>query len=64
MIRYNRSFEFDSVNDDFPDYVLDELIPRIERLGVRISHEAKDRMVMGGEHGRNWILDIGVASSR
>ena len=57
-IRYNRSFEFDSMNDDFPNYVLDELIPRIERLGVQISHEAKDRMVMGASTGAigSWTL--------
>ena len=58
VIRYNRSFEFDSVNDDFPNYVLDELIPSIERLGVRISHQAKDRMVMGASTGGigSWTL--------
>jgi gluconolactonase len=51
VVRYNRSFEFDSMNDDFPNYVLDELLPEIERLGVRISHDAKDRMVMGASTG-------------
>ncbi len=58
VIRYNRSFEFDGMNDDFPNYVLNELIPRIERQGVRISHEAKDRMVMGASTGGigSWTL--------
>jgi sugar lactone lactonase YvrE len=51
VVRYNRSFEFDSMNDNFPNYVLDELLPAIERLGVRISHDAKDRMVMGASTG-------------
>lgn len=51
VVRYNRSFEFDSMSDDFPNYVLAELVPRVERLGVRISHEANDRMVMGASTG-------------
>jgi hypothetical protein len=57
-VRYNRSFEFDSINDDFPNYVLNELLPRIEQLGVRISHEANDRMVMGASTGGigSWTL--------
>ena len=31
-VRHDRSFEFDSVNDHFPDYVLNELLPAVEKL--------------------------------
>ena len=55
--RWNRSYEFDSTNGDFPGFVLDELLPRVETLStsdgrpIRLSHEAKDRAVMGGSTG-------------
>lgn len=55
--RWNRSYEFDSTNGVFPEFVLDELLPRVESLRtrdgrqVRLSHEAKDRAVMGVSTG-------------
>ncbi len=55
--RWNRSYEFDSTNGDFPRFVMDELLPRVESLAtadgrpVRLSHEAKDRAVMGVSTG-------------
>jgi gluconolactonase len=55
--RWNRSYEFDSTSGNFPRFVLDELLPRVESLTtkdgrpVRISHEAKDRAVMGASTG-------------
>jgi enterochelin esterase-like enzyme len=55
--RWNRSYEFDSTNGNFPRFVLDELLPRVESLKtadgrpVRLSHEGKDRAVTGGSTG-------------
>jgi len=55
--RWNRSYEFDSTNGDFPRFVLDELLPRVESLKtadgrpVRLSHDGKDRAVTGGSTG-------------
>jgi gluconolactonase len=55
--RWNRSYEFDSTNGNFPKFVLDELMPRVEALltkdgrPIRISQEAKDRAVMGASTG-------------
>jgi len=55
--RWNRSYEFDSTNGTFPDFVLGELLPRVESLRtrdgrpVRLSHEARDRAVMGFSTG-------------
>jgi sugar lactone lactonase YvrE len=55
--RWNRSYEFDSTNGDFPRFVIDKLLPRIETLKtkdgrpIRLSHDAKDRAAMGGSTG-------------
>lgn len=55
--RYNRSYEFDSTNDHFPDYVLNELLPAVQKLKtkdgrqVRISPDANDHAATGGSTG-------------
>jgi hypothetical protein len=55
--RWNRSYEFDSTNANFPRFVLDELLPRVEALKthdgrpVRLSHDANDRAATGGSTG-------------
>ncbi|MGC2660344.1 MAG: SMP-30/gluconolactonase/LRE family protein, partial [Bryobacteraceae bacterium] len=56
-LRFNRSYEFDSMNDHFPDYVLDELLPVVEKLKtrdgrpIRISRDANDHAATGGSTG-------------
>jgi sugar lactone lactonase YvrE len=55
--RWNRSYEFDSTNANFPRFVLDELLPRVETLKthdgkpIRLSHAANDRAATGGSTG-------------
>jgi sugar lactone lactonase YvrE/enterochelin esterase-like enzyme len=55
--RWNRSYEFDSTNGEFPRFVLDELLPRVESLKtadgrpIRLSKDAKDRAAMGASTG-------------
>jgi gluconolactonase len=55
--RWNRSYEFDATNGNFPEFVIGELLPRVETLHtsdgrpIRISHDAKDRAVMGASTG-------------
>jgi sugar lactone lactonase YvrE len=55
--RWNRSYEFDSTNANFPRFVLDELLPRVETLRtrdgkpIRLSHMANDRAATGGSTG-------------
>ena len=55
--RWNRSYEFDSTNGNFPRFVLDELLPRVETLRtrdgrpVRLSRLASDRAATGGSTG-------------
>jgi sugar lactone lactonase YvrE len=55
--RFNRSFEFDSVNDRFPDFVLKELLPAVQRMKtpdgkpIRLSPDGNDHAVTGGSTG-------------
>jgi len=55
--RFNRSYEFDSTNDRFPDYVLNELLPAVQRLktkdgrAIYISPDPNDRAATGGSTG-------------
>ncbi len=55
--RFNRSYEFDSVNDHFPDFVLNEVLPAVEKLttkdgrAVHISPDGNDHAVMGASTG-------------
>jgi enterochelin esterase-like enzyme/sugar lactone lactonase YvrE len=55
--RWNRSYEFDSTNGNFPRFVLEELLPRVETLKavdgrqIRLSHDGKDRAVTGASTG-------------
>ncbi len=55
--RFNRSYEFDSTNDHFPDYVLNELLPAVQKLKardgrpIRLSPDANDHAATGGSTG-------------
>jgi enterochelin esterase-like enzyme len=55
--RFNRSYEFDSMNDHFPDYVLNELLPAVQKLKthdgrpIRISTDGNDHAATGGSTG-------------
>ena len=56
-IRYNRSYEFDSMNDRFPDFVLNELLPAVQKMtthdgrAIRISTDGNDHAATGGSTG-------------
>jgi enterochelin esterase-like enzyme len=56
-LRFNRSYEFDSVNNHFPVYVLNELLPAVEKLSTRdgriikISPNGNDHAATGGSTG-------------
>jgi sugar lactone lactonase YvrE len=55
--RFNRSYEFDSVNDRFADYVLNELLPAVRKLRTRdgrpikLSPNGNDHAATGGSTG-------------
>jgi enterochelin esterase-like enzyme len=56
-VRFNRSYEFDSTNDHFPDYVLNELLPAVQKMktadgrAIRISQDGNDHATTGGSTG-------------
>jgi gluconolactonase len=56
-VRFNRCYEFDSMNDHFPDYVLKELLPAVEKLvtkdgrAIHLSPDSSDHMAMGASSG-------------
>jgi len=56
-VRYNRCYEFDSTNDHFPDYVIDELLPAVRKLRTRdgrainISSDGNDHAATGASSG-------------
>jgi gluconolactonase len=55
--RFNRSYEFDSTNDHFPDFVLNELLPAVRKLKTRdgrainLSPNGNDHAATGGSTG-------------
>jgi len=56
-IRYNRSHEFDSMNNDFVSFLLTELLPEIEKKKtidgriIRISKDPNDHAIAGASSG-------------
>ncbi|HTV54842.1 MAG TPA: SMP-30/gluconolactonase/LRE family protein [Terriglobia bacterium] len=62
--RFNRSFEFDSMTSVLADFVLDELLPQIERqktpdgLPIMLSGNANDRGVAGCSSGGIAALNV------
>jgi hypothetical protein len=55
--RFNRSFEFDGLNDNLARFVLDEVLPEVERrttprgLPILLSRSPNDRAVSGASTG-------------
>ena len=55
--RYNRSYEFDSTNGKFADFVLNEVLPAVQQMKtangrpIRISSDGNDHAVTGGSTG-------------
>ncbi len=50
--RYDRSFEFDSRSDQLARFIIEEVMPEVERQGkVRLSTDPNDRAIGGGSTG-------------
>ncbi len=55
--RFNRSYEFDSVNDHFPDFVLKELLPAVQKMKtkdgrvINLSADGNDHAATGASTG-------------
>lgn len=56
-VRFDRSFEFDSVNDTFVQFLADEVLPAVEKRltpdgqPIRLSADPNDRMIYGASSG-------------
>src|SRR3954451_22351693 len=56
-LRFDRSYEFDSVNDRFPDFVTEELLAAVEKMrtqdgrAIVLSKDGNDRAAMGASTG-------------
>jgi gluconolactonase len=55
--RFNRSVEYDGLGDDYARFLVEELLPEVERQKtsdgrpIHISHAATDRAIMGSSSG-------------
>jgi gluconolactonase len=55
--RFNRSYEYDSLGDNYARFLLDELLPDVEKKTtsdgrpIRFSHEGNDRGIGGSSSG-------------
>ncbi|MGB6220352.1 SMP-30/gluconolactonase/LRE family protein [Haloferula sp.] len=50
--RFNRSLEYDGMGPDYSRFLVDELMPKVEReLGLKISNNPDDRAICGASSG-------------
>jgi len=55
--RFNRSFEYDGLGDNYARFLLEELLPEVETKktadgrAIRLSHEGNDRAIAGASSG-------------
>lgn len=48
--RFNRSFEYDALGDRYARFLLDELLPEVEK-SYNLSHDPNDRSIAGASSG-------------
>ncbi|HEX4343873.1 MAG TPA: alpha/beta hydrolase-fold protein, partial [Verrucomicrobiae bacterium] len=55
--RYNRSYEYDGLGDNYARFLLEEILPAVEKItlpdgrAVRLSHDGNDRAIAGQSSG-------------
>jgi gluconolactonase len=49
--RFDRSFEFDSRSDRLARFLIEEVIPEVERHAIKLSTDPNDRAIGGGSTG-------------
>src|SRR5687767_15542606 len=50
--RMNRSYEYDAVSGDYARFLVEEMLPHVERThGVRLSTDPNDRAIAGNSSG-------------
>ncbi len=56
-VRHNRTFEYDSPGDRYARFLIEEILPAVEKLTtsdgrpIRLSHDGNDRMIAGASSG-------------
>ena len=59
--RFNRSFEYDGLGDNYARFLLEELLPEVETKktgdgrAIRLSHDGNDRLIAGASSGATVI---------
>jgi sugar lactone lactonase YvrE/enterochelin esterase-like enzyme len=57
LARFNRSFEYDGLGDSYARFLLEELLPEVEKKTtsdgrpIRLSHDGNDRAIAGASSG-------------
>src|SRR4029453_8483023 len=60
--RFNRSYEYDGLGDNYVRFLLDELLPEVEKKTasdgrpIRLSKDGNDRAIGGGSSGAIWAF--------
>ena len=55
--RFNRSYEYDGLGDNYARFLLEELLPEVEKMTatdgrpIRLSHDGNDRSIAGSSSG-------------
>lgn len=55
--RFNRSYEYDGLGDNYARFLIEELLPEVEKLkasdgrAIRLSHDGNDAMIAGSSSG-------------
>ena len=67
-VRFNRSNEFDRIDERFADFVERELLPDVERhttadgRAIRLSKDPNDRLITGGSSGATFSAGCSASS--
>jgi sugar lactone lactonase YvrE/enterochelin esterase-like enzyme len=57
LTRFNRSYEYDGLGENYAKFILDELLPEVEKKTtsdgrpIRLSHDGNDRSIGGSSSG-------------
>ena len=57
MDRFNRSYEYDGLGDNYVRFLLEEILPEVETKktadgrAIRLSHDGNDRCIAGASSG-------------
>ena len=61
--RSNRSFEYDTLSDQYARFLLEEILPEVEKT-VKLRHDADGRAIAGHQQRRHLRLDRRLGAAR